>query len=101
MGWVAPVLGMVQALLIEIAALLAIQTLLMIWGGRQVVAIVNQGLMGLDQSVAEALKQIIEGGVGDFEPQNPILAAIASRMMAQTEAPMVELRPKDNKGRFI
>ena len=95
-----PPLGMVDALLLQIAGLLFIQTLAMVWMGRQIVAIVNQGLMALDSSIAAGLKQIIEGGMGEFEPPNPILAAIASRMMqnAPLEGTVLE---KDERGRFV
>jgi len=94
-------LGMVDALLLQIAGLMVLQTLVMIWGLRSVVRIVNEGLQSLDLSVAGALKQILEGGIGDFEPPNPILQAIASRLMAQPAGIITEVRSKDDKGRFV
>jgi hypothetical protein len=92
---------MVSALLIEIGVLLVIQTLVMVWLNRTMLRMMNQGLVALDQSVATALKQLIEQGLGEFEPPNPILAAIASRVMQQPSSGMVEVRPKDDQGRFI
>ena len=92
---------MVDALLLQIAGLIALQTIILIWGGRAIVRIVNQGLYNLDQSLGQALKQVMEGGLGDFEPPNPILTAIASRLMDNGQQPIQEIRTKDAKGRFV
>jgi hypothetical protein len=100
MGSVGPPLGMVDALLLWIGGMLALQTLVMVWMGRQIVGITNQGLMSLDSSIAQGLKQLLEQGIGDFEPPNPILAAIASRMMQNAPLEGTVLQ-KDDKGRFV
>lgn len=97
---VGPVWGMVEALLLWIGGMFVLQTLVMVWMGRQIVGLTNQGLMSLDSSIAQGLKQLLENGMGEFEPPNPILAAIASRMMnnGPLEASVLQ---KDDKGRFI
>lgn len=92
---------MVADTVLQIGALMIIQTLIMIWGGRAIVRIVNQGLFALDQSLGQALKQVLETGLGDFEPPNPILQAIASRMMVRDQNLPIEVRQKDEKGRFV
>ena len=93
--------GMVETLLLQIGGLMLIQTLFMIWGGRAIVRIVNDGLFALDQSLGQALKQVLETGLGDFEPPNPILQAIASRLMVPEQVKPIEVRTKDDKGRFV
>jgi len=90
---------MVAELVLWIAGLLLIQTVVLIWMMRTGVKIMSQGLIDLDQSFATALKQLIEQGLGDFEPQNPILAAIASRLMQQPGGEILEVSRSDN-GRF-
>ena len=77
-----------------------LQTLVMVWMGRQIVGLTNQGLMSLDSSIAQGLKQLLENGMGDFEPPNPILAAIAARMM-NNGSPEGTILQKDEQGRFV
>lgn len=91
---------MVEELVLWIAGLLLIQTGVMIWMMRTGVRIITEGIMDLDESLATALKQLIEQGLGDFEPPNPILAALAQRLM-QTPGgnDVIEVARSDN-GRF-
>jgi len=92
---------MVEAASLEIGAIILIQTLILLWGGRQIIAIVGQGLSQLDGNIAEAMRQLLEQGLGDFEPPNPILQAIAARLAQPPPTELVEVRPTDKKGRFV
>ena len=94
-GW-----GMVEVLTLQIGAIILIQTLILLWGGRQIISIMSQGLSQLDGNIAQAIKQLLEQGMGEFEPPNPILQAIAARLAQQPPQEMVEVRPIDSKGRF-
>ena len=57
-------------------ALIIIHGLLMIYCFLRHLSIHQASLASLDQTIAEAIKAIIQEGVGDFEPINPIQAAI-------------------------
>lgn len=39
----------------------------------------------LDTTIAEAIKSIVESGLSDFEPVNPIQAALAQMLTARLE----------------
>ncbi len=90
---------MVSELVLQIALILTIQTAFLVWIFRAGVKMLDYALGDLDTSIATALKQLVEQGFGDFEPQNPILAAIASRMMAQPGPEPIEVS-RSNDGRF-
>ena len=44
---------------------------------RIIIQALHDGLDDLDSKIADALKQVIAQGVGDFEPPTPIPAALA------------------------
>jgi len=90
---------MVSELVLQIALILAIQTAFLVWIFRAGVKMLDFALGDLDNSIATALKQIVEQGFGDFEPQNPILAAIASRLMQPPANEVVEVA-RSTDGRF-
>lgn len=92
---------MVEGITLEIGVLLLFQTAFIVWGGRQVVSMMRQGLTQLDANIAAALKKIIEEGIGDFEPPNPILQAIASRLSQNPALEVLEVREQDETGRFV
>jgi hypothetical protein len=77
--------------------------LLMIWCFSRLVALIEQQLVDLDGNVALAIKSLIEQGIGDFEPINPVQSAIAqfitTRMSGQTEGVLTEI-PRAMDGKF-
>jgi len=90
---------MVSELVLQIALIMTIQTVFLVWIFRAGVKMLDYALGDLDSSIATGLKQLIEQGFGDFEPQNPILTAIASRLMQSPAAEVVEVS-RDQAGRF-
>ena len=62
------------------------------------------GRMGYDGMLAKAISGIVEKGLGDFEPINPIQAAIAQMLTANlsrnTTAGEVIDVVRDNSGKF-
>ena len=86
-----------------IAGLVILNMILTVWIGARMGAIIEQAVGGLDLSVAAAIKSLVEQGVGDFEPINPVQAAIASfittRMGDQAESTLTEF-PRMPDGKF-
>jgi len=53
--------------------------------------LLDHAVLELDAKIAEAIKQLVEGGIGDFEPVNPVQAALANILTQRmTETPLAE-----------
>ena len=74
-----------------ILAVVIFDLLLSIWLARMLVFSLKSEVAALDAKLAEALRGIIEQGIGDFEPPNPIQIALGellkSKMQATIETP--------------
>jgi len=91
---------------IVIGVLILINMGLTAWFGIKAAQLFQSAIADLDGNIAAALKSLIEGGLGDIEPINPVQAAIAhfitERMSNQTESGksvLVEL-PRGDGGKF-
>lgn len=83
-----------------IATILVILNILVsLWCLRIIVMAVQGGIAQLDQSLAGAIQSVIEGNIGDFEPVNPIQAAIAQMLTNRIENGPIELG-RDATGKF-
>lgn len=81
---------------------LILNALTTVFMARMLARIVQDEVLELDAKVALAMKQLIEGGLGDFEPPNPIQAALAELLVARVKgesSPAVEVL-RDDAGRF-
>ena len=81
--------------------LIALNCLLTLWGirilGIQLAAAVGQ----IDSLVAQAIQKVLQGNLGDFEPPNPIQAAIGELLMnrVKDQQNIVDVT-RDNAGKF-
>ena len=81
---------------------LILNALTTVFMARMLARIVQDEVLELDAKVALAMKQLIEGGMGDFEPPNPLQAALAELLVARVKgesSPAVEVL-RDESGRF-
>ena len=95
-GW-----GMLLELVLGITTL---NLLFSVWLMRILSIQIQQAVVELDAKLALAITGLVEKGLGDFEPINPIQAAIANMLTANlqrnTTAGEVIDVVRDNKGNF-
>ena len=74
-----------------------------VWMSLRLYALIQNGLDNLDGNIAAAIKTLIERGIGEMEPINPVQAAIAqfitTRMSENPNPVKVEL-PRAIDGKF-
>jgi|TARA_R110001583_G_scaffold78465_1_gene212662 hypothetical protein len=82
----------------------ALNLLFSVWLLRILSIQIQQAVLELDGMLAKAISGIVEKGLGDFEPINPIQAAIAQMLTANlsrnTTAGEVIDVVRDNSGKF-
>ena len=76
-GW-----GMLLELVLGITAL---NLLFSVWLMRILSLQIQQAVVDLDGMLARAISGLVEKGLGDFEPINPIQAAIANMLTANLQ----------------
>ena len=86
-----------------VAVLVILNMILTVWIGARMGALLQQAIGELDGNIAAAIKALVEQGIGDFEPINPVQAAIAqfitTRMSDPTESTLTEI-PRSMDGKF-
>ena len=86
-----------------VAVLVCCNMILTVWIGARLQALFANAITDLDGTVAAALRSLVEQGIGDLEPINPVQAAIAqfitTRMSGQTEGVLTEI-PRAMDGKF-
>ena len=75
---------------------------LMIYCFLRLTAVIQGALASLDSTIAQAIQKVIEGGVGAFEPINPVQAALAQFISTRLgdmpgQAQEVQARKPDGK----
>ena len=75
---------------------------LMIYCFLRLTAVIQGSLASLDSTIAQAIQKVIEGGVGEFEPINPVQAALAQFISTRLgdmpgQAQEVQARKPDGK----
>ena len=91
---------------IVIGFLIVINMGLTVWFGVKAAQLFHSAIADLDGNIAAALKSLIEQGIGDIEPINPVQQAIAhfitERMSNQTESgnPVLVELPRGEGGKF-
>ena len=63
-----------------IIALLVLNLLFSVWMLRIISIEITKAVAQLDSMLAQTIQSLIEKGIGEFEPVNPIQAAIASML---------------------
>ena len=63
-----------------IIALLVLNLLFSVWMLRVISIEISKAVAQLDSMLAQTIQSLIEKGIGEFEPVNPIQAAIASML---------------------
>ena len=64
-------------------------------------AVINQGLIDLDRNLAEAIQNTVSQlPIGDFEPVNPIQAAIAQFLMNKVQSDTIQMPERAPDGTF-
>jgi len=81
--------------------LVALNCFLTLWALRRIVLELQAMVEVIDGRLAGAIQEVVKGGLGDFEPPNPIQAALAEMLTARARGsanPLEVLR--DESGRF-
>ena len=82
----------------------ALNLLFSVWMLRVLSLELRNAIDDLDATLAQAIAGLVEKGLGDFEPINPIQAAIANmlttNLQRQTTAGAVIDVVRDNSGKF-
>ena len=64
-------------------------------------AVIQQGLTDLDRNLAEAIQNTVSQlPIGDFEPVNPIQAAIAQFLMNKVQSDNIQMPERASNGQF-
>ena len=87
------------------AFLVVCNCLLTVWLAAKAALLLQLGLEDLDGRLAEAIRSVLESAGGDFEPVNPVQAAVAQfiteRMsQAPIQAVVTETRTRSKDGKF-
>ena len=86
-----------------VGSLMIVNCILTVWVGVRLHTLIQTGLNNLDGNIAAAIKSLVEQGIGDFEPINPVQAAIAQfitgRMSNVSEPTLTEI-PRAIDGKF-
>lgn len=65
-------------------------------------AVIQQGLVDLDRNIAEAIQTTVSQlPIGDFEPVNPIQAAIAQFLMNKVQSDAISMPERASNGQFV
>ena len=91
-------------LLEVVVGITALNLLFSVWMMRILSIQLQQAIIELDTKLAAAIQGLVEKGLGDFEPINPIQAAIANMLTTNlqrntTAGEVIEI-VRDNKGNF-
>ena len=87
------------------AFLVTLNCLLTVWLAARAALLLQVGLEDLDARLADAIRSVIESGAGEFEPVNPVQAAVAqfiTQRMGQPglDAVITETRSRSKDGKF-
>lgn len=88
------------------AILVVCDGLLTVWVGARMSVLMQVALEDLDAQIAEAIRSVLEGAGGDYEPPNPVQSAIAQFITQRmTESPIeavitTQSRSRSKDGKF-
>ena len=90
-----------------IIAIIALATVIQIFATFKIVQIstsaVVSSIQSLDGAIAEAITSVVEQGIGNFEPPNPLISILADYMKSNLSAGTAEVTVLDRseEGKFI
>ena len=87
-----------------VVGITTLNLLFSVWMLRIFIIHLDQAIEDLDEKLAAAISGLVEKGLGDFEPVNPIQAAIANMLTTNlqrntTRGEVIEI-VRDKKGNF-
>lgn len=84
-----------------ITAIVVLNCIITLWIMRMIVHEVKLATAQIDTSLALAIKKLVEGGLGEFEPPNPIQQALGELLMnrVKDQQTIIEV-PRDQTGKF-
>ncbi len=84
-----------------IVALVAVNCMITLWIMRMIVHEVKMGVANIDHALAAAIQKLVEGGLGELEPINPIQKALAELLTnrVKEQQTIIEI-PRDDSGKF-
>lgn len=84
-----------------IIGLIVLSTLIVIRSLVELKMVIEAGLQTLDQNLAAAIQETISKlPIGDFEPVNPIQAAIAQFLMNKVQSDTIQMPERAPNGQF-
>ena len=87
-----------------VVGIVALNLLFSLWMMRVLALEIKKSVEELDRLLAGAIANLIEKGIGDIEPINPIQQAIASLIqnnLRQTQGEVIEVKQaRDQSGKF-
>lgn len=87
-----------------VVGIVALNLLFSLWMMRVLALEIKKSVEELDRLLAGAIANLIEKGIGDIEPINPIQQAIASLIqnnLSQTKGEVIEVKQtRDQSGKF-
>lgn len=75
---------------IAAVVLIIFHLIVMLWLAGKGAALCMAALDDLDGKLAEAIRSVLESGGGEFEPVNPVQAAIAQFITTRMNSPVIE-----------
>lgn len=92
--------------LLLICAIIALATMIQVFATFKIVQIGTTALVNriqeLDGTLAEAITNVVESGLGSFEPPNPIVGIITEYMKQNLtpKSPQIAEMSRDSSGQF-
>ena len=89
-----------------IAAIIALATMIQIYATFKISQIstsaVVSSIQQLDTAIAEAISSVVEQGIGNFEPPNPLISILAEYFQSNLNKPTAEVKviERDSDGKF-
>lgn len=84
-----------------IIGLIVLSTLIVIRALVELKMVIEGGLQTLDQNLAAAIQETVSKlPIGDFEPVNPIQAAIAQFLMNKVQSDAIQMPERGENGQF-
>ena len=88
----------IEALII---GLIVLSTLIVIRSLVELKMVIEEGLQTLDRNLAAAIQETVSKlPIGDFEPVNPIQAAIAQFLMNKVQSDTIQMPERAQNGQF-
>ena len=84
-----------------IIGLIVLSTLIVVRALAELKMVIEGGLQTLDQNLAAAIQNTVQNlPIGDFEPPNPIQAAIAQFLMSRVQSSPIDQLNRAENGQF-